>query len=223
MQLPTIHRFKKQLGLNQKQYIYCFFILCLLGIVLTNLVSVTLGIVVLLIGTVLGYTCYFIDQRALGFSFTSTHLQQHCLSGGWALRWENIQKIDECYYQIQDWQVSMSWIGVALKDPYQLIDSISPKLISQIILQQRQLLYLGLKQSQRLDEYQDLLLKESPIHLKDGRKYKGLQAMLLHRMRIQKQVWGYDLFIAAEDLVDDKKTFIGLTRRYIAANYASHS
>lgn len=219
MSLPTQLLLQKRIGISQAHYIGAFAILCLLSLTACAMVSTTLAVLILVIGTAFGYFCYLADNQTLGFSFTATHMQQHCLKGGWSLRWHNIERVGECFYQIQGWQTDVPWIGLALKEPHQLVDSISPKLITQMVLEQRQALYLGLKQQQRLDEFQDLLLKESPVVLANGRTYRGLQAMLLHRMKIQREVWGYDLLISTSDLVTDKASFMGMVRRYLAASY----
>lgn len=216
--LPSTQLFQTKLGLTKGHYLGLWLALAVLCVLLRLQFSETLALLVFIIMSCIGWGCYWVDQHALGFSLTQTHMQQHCIRGGWVLAWKDIEKIDICYYQIQSWQTDIPWVGVKIKTPTVLLSQINQRLMAQMILHQRQLLYLGLKQAGRLDEFQDLLLKDTPI-TEAGQTYKGLQAMFLHRMRILRQVWGYDIFISAADIPLDKESFVGTCRRYLVANY----
>ena len=93
-----------------------------------------------------------------------------------------------------------------------LIDDLSNKKFSQ-----RALLYLGAKQNQCEDKFEDMVLDPKPYINSNGIEYKGLLAMLANRMKYQRGFYGYDLFISASDLDREAEDFVGLTRRYLAA------
>ncbi|MCV6071629.1 DUF2982 domain-containing protein, partial [Escherichia coli] len=77
--------------------------------------------------------------------------------------------------------------------------------------------YLGAKQNQCEDKFEDMVLDPKPYINRDGIEYKGLLAMLANRMKYQRGFYGYDLFISASDLDREAEDFVGLTRRYLAA------
>ncbi len=62
-----------------------------------------------------------------------------------------------------------------------------------------------------------MVLDPTPYTTSHGRKYEGLQAMLANRMKYQRNFYGYDIFISANDLDRKAEDFVGLTRRYLAA------
>ena len=186
---------------------------------LTNLKVASLFFVsILLILFALGQYVY---GQNLGFTFTETHFQQHLFKGGWVLHWTNMKRIDECKYDFQGWCTPIPWIGIEIKDYQSCIERMSPKIITQILLHQRSLLLLGLKQHGRQREFEDHVMKNPPYLLPSGKRLLGLQAMLAHRMAIQKELWGFDLFIAEGDLIKPKEEFIGMARRYLAASHSN--
>ncbi len=136
------------------------------------------------------------------------------------LRWHNIKRVDALNYSIQGWTTSIPWVGVEIKDYQAFISTISPKVITQILLHQRSLLFLGLKQYGRQHELEDHVINDKPFIYSDGSNVKGLKAMLANRMMIQRQLWGYDLFIAESDIITSKEEFVGLARHYLAASHS---
>ncbi|OEF29194.1 DUF2982 domain-containing protein [Vibrio rumoiensis] len=161
----------------------------------------------------------YVYGQNLGFTFTETHFQQHLFKGGWVLNWTNIQRIGECSYDFQGWCTPIPWIGIEIKEYQSCIERMSPKIITQILLHQRSLLMVGLKQHGRQGEFEDFVMNDTPYTLPNGRRLLGLQAMLANRMAIQKELWGFDLFIAEGDLIKSKEVFIGMARRYLAASH----
>ncbi|MFV0574675.1 MAG: DUF2982 domain-containing protein [Vibrio sp.] len=163
---------------------------------------------------------HYVYGQNLGFTLTATHFQQHLYKGGWVLQWHNIRSINTLEYDFHGWQTSIPWVGIAIKDYQAFLQQISPKVMTQMLLHQRNLLYLGLKQHGRQAEFEDLLIKDTPFYFPDGTQVKGLQAMFANRMAVQKQLWGYDLFISEGDIVGKKSDFVGLARRYLAASHS---
>ncbi len=157
-----------------------------------------------------------IYQSPFGFTLTNSHLQQHLAKGGWVLQWQNILRIDKCECHREGWYQDIPWVGIEIKNHLQFIDSISPKVATQMLLNQRNLLYLGLKQHHRQEEFEHHVINDDNIKMPDGKVYNGLQAALARRMLLQYELWGFHLFIHEDDLVGSKEDFIGLARRYLA-------
>ncbi|WP_070965527.1 DUF2982 domain-containing protein [Vibrio sonorensis] len=160
---------------------------------------------------------YLIRKGTVQYTLTPTHFQQHLFKGGWVVKWNNISKIGVCHYQQDGWQEPLPWIGIKLKSYSPYIESICPRITTEILLSQRALLYLGAKQSNDETKFEDMVLDSSHFTSETGKKYKGLQAMLANRMRYQRAYFDYDIFIAAGDLDRTPDDFVGFARRYLAA------
>jgi len=163
-------------------------------------------------------TVYFLIERArVGFTMTDTHFQQHLFKGGWVVKWNNISDIGICQYQQDGWCQPIPWVGIRLKEYSPYLESICPRICTQILLEQRALLYLGVKQAGKAQEFEDMVLDSHDYTTSKGETVTGLSAMLANRMRYQRAYWGYDIFIAEADLDRSLEEFVGLTRRFLAA------
>lgn len=172
---------------------------------------------VILMSAIVGFAILMIKKSQVTFTLTASHFQQHLFKGGWVVRWRNIESIGICSYQQEGWHQPLPWIGIRLKHYSPYLNSICPRIATEILLSQRALLYLGAKQNQCEDKFEDMVLDPKPYINRDGIEYKGLLAMLANRMKYQRGFYGYDLFISASDLDREAEDFVGLTRRYLAA------
>ncbi|MBF4423064.1 DUF2982 domain-containing protein [Vibrio anguillarum] len=163
-------------------------------------------------------TFYFLILKGkVSYTLTATHFQQHLFKGGWVVKWNNISRIGVCSYEYHGWHQPLPWIGIKLKDYSLYLESVCPRIASEILLSQRALLYLGAKQQRKETQFEDLVLDNAPYTAPNGNYYHGLMAMLANRMRYQRQFFDYDIFISAHDLDRDAEAFVGLIRRYLAA------
>lgn len=165
----------------------------------------------------LGFGYLLILKSTVKFTLTATHFQQHLFKGGWVVKWNNIQKIGICTYNQDGWHKPLPWIGIKLKHYSPYLNSICPRIATEILLGQRALLYLGARQNKQGEQFEDLVLDSSVYTNAEGEEFKGLQAMLANRMRYQRRYFDYDIFIAAQDLDREPEEFVGLARRYLAA------
>ncbi|WP_073605990.1 DUF2982 domain-containing protein [Vibrio aerogenes] len=163
---------------------------------------------------------WLIIKSQVAFSLTPTHFQQHLFRGGWIIKWRNIRQIEQCTLSHNGWHQPIPWIGIRLKSYTPYLESICPRIISEILLNQRGLLFLGIKQHpEYMLNFEDIVLDSREFIADNGKRYTGLQAMLANRMQYQRQLHGYDIFISVGDLGMNRtgEEFIGLARRYIAA------
>ena len=165
----------------------------------------------------LGFAQWLVLKSIVSFTLTASHFQQHLFKGGWVVKWNNIHKIGICHYDNQGWQQPLPWIGIKLKHYSPYLDSICPRIATDILLNQRALLYIGMKQSLVNAHFEDIVLDSQPYRNEQGNEYRGLQAMLANRMNYQRNYFDYDIFISAQDLDRTAEEFIGLARRYIAS------
>ncbi len=168
--------------------------------------------------TLLVITHFIIEKSKVSFTLTATHFQQHMFKGGWVVKWNNISEIGICSYEKDGWHQPIPWIGIKLKDYAPYLNNICPRISTQILLEQRSLLYLGVKQSKdKTITFEDVVFDSKHFVTKNGLKFNGLQAMLANRMAYQRKSFGYDIFISTTDLDRSGEEFVGLARRYLAS------
>ncbi len=164
---------------------------------------------------IFGYA--LIRKSRVAYTLTSTHFQQHLFRGGWVVKWSNISKIGVCTYEQDGWHRPLPWVGIKLKNYSPYLDSICPRIATDILLSQRALLYLGACQKQQQTKFEDMVLDSTQYRENKNKSYSGLMAMLANRMTYQRQYFDYDIFISANDLDRSAEEFVGLARRYLAA------
>lgn len=177
----------------------------------------------------ISFSYFLIAKTRVGYTLTATHFQQHLYKGGWVVKWSNIESIGICSYQVDGWHQPLPWIGIKLKHYTPYLNSICPRVASEILLTQRALLYLGVRHNrgmvQKMDnqsndqmtDFEDIVLDSAPYTNRQGDMYSGLLGMLANRMHHQRRFYDYDIFIAAADIDRSPEDFVGLVRRYIAA------
>ncbi|MDA9555890.1 DUF2982 domain-containing protein [Vibrio sp.] len=147
--------------------------------------------------------------------FTAAHLQQNLRHGGWVIQWQNIAEVNVVTIEQEGWHQELPWVGIRLKEYSPILKGICPRIISDILLQQRPLLILGCRHHKK--PFEDIVLDEKEYISPSGQVYTGLNAMLVNRMRHQRRFFGFDLYISESDIRMDKNEFIGIARRYLAA------
>ena len=105
-----------------------------------------------------------------------------------------------------------------LKDYDEFICNISPRLAARMIIEQRILLIMAIKNSEQDNHViEDILFDDEPYQGHNGFIFKGLRAMLANRMHYNRQYLGFDFFISEDALDRPMSDFLGLLRRYKAA------
>ncbi|MGO1295873.1 MAG: DUF2982 domain-containing protein [Vibrio sp.] len=217
--MQTLHLHNHTWDMSSKN----FRILCLVAVIIASVAimfSPTLPIaiaVAILISLLWGVSYWLLVSSRVQYTLTATHLQQHLAKGGWVVKWNNISRIDICHdVRADGWRQPLPWIGIRLKHYPPYLQSICPRIASDILMDQRSLLYLGVK---RHPQYalEDILLDAEPYYDESGQRYAGLIGMLANRMRYQREFHGYDVYLSTSDLDRSPEEFVGLARRYLAA------
>jgi hypothetical protein len=198
--------------------------LSLLFIIVLSLIAIMFAPsfrLALIIATVIIITAlmlwWLIRKSHVVFTLSATHLQQHLYRGGWVVKWNNVSALGLCYYDYHGWQQPLPWIGIKLKRTAPYLNTICLNIVTNILLSQRSLLFLGSKQSGQSIIFEDIVLDSERHRTDEGEIYTGLTAMLANRMRYQRNYHGYDIFISTSDLSISGEEFIGMARRYWAA------
>lgn len=134
--------------------------------------------------------------------------------GRWSLDWQNIQRIDIPRVSKGLHMQDMELVGIRLKRYQPLLESISPRLATNILMEQRPLLQYAQSQDCATGNcYSDNLIEDDRYRLDDGKVVTGVTAMLANRMTKLRQALGYDLFIPATELDRPIAEFVTLLRQ----------
>lgn len=184
----------------------------------TQLPTISLLMIAISFGCILLFTATFFNPSTMSFTLTFMHCQFHSHYGGWSTTWHNIQHIGNVTLSSDGWHLPLPWIGIRLKSYDDFIRTICPRVASRLLLEQRILLVMELKHSAHpTHQLEDILFDDDPFITSSGEQFKGLQAMLANRMRYNRELLGFDFFIADDVLDRPVNDFIGLLRRYKAA------
>jgi hypothetical protein len=187
-------------------------------LILISLPTLKVGIIgVLCFLSVIGFLAFTLIKGRVILTLTATHLQQHFFKGGWVVRWSDVNSVGPCTQLQEGWHKPLPWVGIRLNDYQPYLDSICPRIATDILLSQRALLYVGARQTAPRLNFDDIVLDSTPYTHHSGKVYTGLSAMLANRMTFQREFFGFDIFIAEGELDRSTDEFIGLARRYLAA------
>lgn len=174
----------------------------LVGIFVTSL-----AIVAFLIGW------FKVREPAHSMELNRTHLCYHHRKGSWQLDWDNIQRIDIPKITRGVEQTPLALVGIRLKDYRPLLSSISPRLATHMMMEQRPLLLQS--PGENCDAgtcYSDDLIEEDKYRDAEGTLYQGIMAMYANRMTKLRERLGYDIFINSAELDRDQQEFVTLLR-----------
>lgn len=218
--MPTLHLINHRLFSRARHFRWALILVMacmgLMAYFANDVRQFLIGLLLLLILSIFAYG--LILKSTVRYTLTSSHFQQHLSKGGWVVQWSNVSKVGICQCQQQGWYQSLPWIGIKLKNYSPYLDAICPRVATEVLLGQRALLYLGAQQNSNVAKFEDLVLDSHPYTSENGTVYTGLQAMLANRMHYQRNFFDYDVFISTSDLDRSAEEFVGLVRRYLAAN-----
>lgn len=124
--------------------------------------------------------------------------------GQWQISWDNIVRYDiPRVSRLMDLE-DAPFLGFRLRDPEQVLQTISPRLASGLLFEQRQLLNLALRH-ERPDEndYSEYFDIKDQYVGASGKVYRGLIASFAVRMEQLRELLGYDLYVSATALDRD--------------------
>ncbi len=142
--------------------------------------------------------------------------------GSWQVPWRDIQRIDVPTIDHGLDKKQLPYVALRLKSQLELLDNISPRLASYLVTEQKEIAIAALRQE--FDSWQcadgscpSEILYKFDDYITEDKVYKGLQAMLGHRIEILRSKLGYDLYIPASALDREPQDFVGLLKRLQAS------
>ncbi|MDB2387385.1 DUF2982 domain-containing protein [Shewanella sp.] len=128
--------------------------------------------------------------------------------------WHNIQRMDQLRISQGLESLSLPYIGIKLKTVGPILDTISLRLASGLLTEQRPLLMTASAQDEDLSTLEDQISAEFTPFIEGNDRYKGVLAMFGHRCRILAKHLGFHLYIATDALDRPVEEFIALMRHY---------
>jgi hypothetical protein len=133
--------------------------------------------------------------------------------GQWQIAWDDIQRVDCPRVSRGLDHDTLELVGFKLKRYDEFLQTISPRLASHIIMEQRPLLIHGQNKSCSTGGcYSSSLFEDKPFVLENGVTLTGIKAILANRMTAVREALGYDVFISASELDREPVAFVGLLR-----------
>ncbi len=169
--------------------------------------------VLLLSASIIAFVMGFfkIKEPKVSLSITKRELTYHHRRGHWCITWDNIQRFDVPRVHKGLEHVDLEMVGIRLRDPDSFLDSISPRLITHLLMEQRPLVTQA--ESSKCASgrcYGDDLIEDQKHTRPDGTQLTGVIAMFANRMKRLKDGLGYDIFISANELDRTPTEFVAL-------------
>ena len=130
------------------------------------------------------------------------------------IEWENIQRFDQPRVSQGLESIDLPYIGIKLKAVGPVLDSISLRLASGLLTEQRPLLMTASAQEEDLSILEEQMSAEFSPFIEDGDRYKGVLAMFGHRCQLLAQHLGFHIYLATDALDRPANEFITLLRHY---------
>lgn len=125
---------------------------------------------------------------------------QHRL-GVWSIGFENLQRAGCPRVRQGLDHVDIEAVGFKIKSYEPFFESISPRLITHLLMEQRPLLnHVTQEDCSTGGCYVPAMFDDKHFTLEDGTVLTGVKAMLANRMKLLRQHLGFDIFIASSEL-----------------------
>ncbi|NKF51681.1 DUF2982 domain-containing protein [Shewanella sp. WXL01] len=165
-----------------------------------------------IVGTVLGFTK--LKEPPVSVLLAKQGLAIFHRRGEVAIDWSNIQRIDQLRVNQNMQMVDLPYIGLKLKKLSPIIDTISPRLATGLLTEQRPLLMTAATHDGDLQSLEHYLSAEfTPLAI-ENKDYQGVQAMFGHRCLTLNENLGYHLYIPVDMLDRSEAEFVTLVRNW---------
>ncbi len=131
--------------------------------------------------------------------------------GSWRIHWEDLQRADCPKVRHGLDHVPLETIGFRLKSYTDFLNTISPRLATHLLMEQRPLLMQNTDANCASGScYEQSMFDDKHYIMEDGTVLNGIKAMLANRMVELRSRLGFDVFIASSELDRDAGEFAAL-------------
>jgi hypothetical protein len=157
-------------------------------------------------------------EPTYSFVLSRSDITYQSRHGKWQLSWDNVQRVDIPRVNAGETNQDLDMIAFKLKDYSAFLGKISPRLMTNLLMEQRSLLFhqLSADNNQDCSSGQclgDDLLENDYFKESNGTEYRGIQGMFANRMCKLRDKLGYDVFVAAADLDRSEHEFVALLKQ----------
>lgn len=172
-----------------------WFVLLPSWLVLAGIFITSASLIALLIG-------YFkVREPEFSLEMTPEHIIYRHRLGRWQIDWDNLQRADCPKVRAGLTHVELETVGFKLKDYRNFLHSISPRLATHLLMEQRPLLLQNSEDNCATGScYEQSMFDDKHFTLSDGTVLTGVKAMLANRMVELRRRLGFDVYIATSDI-----------------------
>lgn len=170
---------------------------------------VVLGYLVGILLIFIGVLKYFEPRNSL--FLTDLQLTYFHRYGQWTIDWHDIVLVMQPSFEYGLERRDIPYLGIKLRDISGVINSVSPRLASRQIHEQRDILVLACQQKMITVEQATLNFAKFKY---DDRLIDGPKAAWLHQMVVLRQAYGCDLYIPINSFVQQPEQLVVLFKQY---------
>lgn len=175
------------------------------------------GIVTMLIGW------FKIREPNHSINMTPANITYRHRLGQWQLDWDDIQGFGQPNVTRGVEQKPLTVVGFKTKNYEAFISSISPRLATHILMEQRPLLLQNTEKACTSGSCGGGdIINDTKYKLPSGKVLTGVQAMLANRMAQLRDMLGFDIYIAASELDRDPHDFVVFLKNCQQTRVTSH-
>lgn len=169
-------------------------------------------------GSLVALLIAWFKYREPQFSFllSRTSILYKHRHGQWQLDWHNIQRVDVPKVTHRLAHTPLDMVAIKIKDYSVFLNQVSPRLMTNILMEQRPLLFHEMSASKDCATggcQSDDMLEHDYFKDHNGTEFKGIQAMFANRMTKLRARLGYDIFVAGSELDRPEQEFVDLLRQ----------
>lgn len=147
-------------------------------------------------------------EPPVSLSITPESIRYLHRRGGWQIQWDNLVRYDVPRIHRGLELETLPYVGFKVDDIDPVLASLSPRLASFLLFEQRHLLILALRHEHpELDDYSDFFALPEYYESANGVHYRGLKAAFALRTEQLRTLLGYDLYVSASALDREPQAF----------------
>jgi len=171
----------------------------------------------ILLGYLAGALLIFVGFLKYSEPEYSLALGQHSLQyihryGRWSIEWQDIILVAHPSIRYGLERCDIPYLGIKLNDVAAVAHSVSPRLASRQIHEQRDILMLA--HQQELLSLEQITINFSEYKLTNNQVIKGPRAAWLHQMAALRSAYGYDLYLPITSFAHSPAQMIALLNKY---------
>jgi hypothetical protein len=171
----------------------------------------------ILLGYLSGVLLIFVGILKYSEPVHSLSLTKQTLSyvhryGGWSIRWHDVMLVSHPSVSIGLERCYIPYIGIKLRNVTGVAHSVSPRLASRQIHEQRDILMLA--HQQELLSLEQITINFSDFTLDNNESINGPRAAWLHQTQALRSAYGCDLYVPITSFTQSPQQMVAILNKY---------